>query len=269
LSQRELGGFDVGDHRFAVFVVVGRRPASGVHGQDLLVELGGLLRQVVRVAVGALLGQLEGDLDVVGILGITVRQGEIGVGPGQGFLDLLQERVGRRSVADDPIDLFAVLVDEELGRRRPDVEPVEGRVAVLRVADGPVEDDARVEEIGVFGVVVELLNQQFAASSATREEIDEDELVLFLGFGQRLVERPGEDRRRLGGGERGDEEKAGESGELLHEGLLFEERFSVSIHHPAAQGNPPGSSLNTLGPERRLHAGPGCRGAGGISRGRP
>ncbi|NTV81316.1 MAG: hypothetical protein HGA24_07835, partial [Candidatus Aminicenantes bacterium] len=171
-----------------VFVVVGSGPAFEVHGQDLLIELRGPLRQVVRIAVGALLGQLEDDLDVCRLLGVAVVQGAVCIDAGERFLDLFQELVGRRSVADDPVDLFPVLVDEELGRRRPDVESLIGRVAVLFAPGGAIEDDALVEEIGVFGIVVELLNQQFAASSATREEVDEDELVLFLGLGQRLVE---------------------------------------------------------------------------------
>jgi hypothetical protein len=212
----ELGRFDIGHGRLQVLVVVRGRPAAHVHGQDLLIELGALGRQRVGVARGALLGQLEDDLDVVGVLGEPGGEVAVGVDAGERLLDLVQELVGRRPVTDDPIDLLAVLVDEELGRRGVDLEPVVDRVAVLVAAGGPVEDDVLVEEIGVLGVVVELLNQQFAAPSATRVEIDEDELVLFLGLGQRLVERPAEDRRRLGGGERRDEEKARQRGELFH-----------------------------------------------------
>jgi hypothetical protein len=235
-----------------VFVVVGSGPAFEVHGQDLLIELRGPLRQVVRIAVGALLGQLEDDLDVRRLLGVAVVQGAVRIDAAERFLDLLEELVGRRSVADDPVDLFPVLVDEELGRRRLDVEPFVGRVAVLFAPDGAIEDDALVEEIGVFGIVVELLDQQFAAPSATREEIDKDELVLFLGLGQRLVEGPREDRRRLGGGERSDEEEAGERGEFFHAALLDRISVAISIPHPAARRNPPGSIFYTPGPPERL-----------------
>jgi hypothetical protein len=147
-------------------------------------------------------------------------QGGVGVDTGKGFLDPFQELVGRRAVADDPVDLLAVLVDEELGRRPADLESLEDGVPDLVAARGPVDDDVIVEEIGVFGIVVELLNQQSAAPSATRVEVDEDELVLFLCLGQRLFERAREDRGRLGGGEGGDEEEAGDRSEFLHEALL-------------------------------------------------
>jgi hypothetical protein len=176
----------------------------------------GSRRHPGRVAAGTLLGQLEDDLDVRRLLNVAIVQGEIGVGAGQRLLDLFQELVGGRAVADDPIDLVAVLVDEELGRRPADVELLEDAVPDLVVAAGPIDDDVVVEEIGVLGIVVKLLNQQSAAPSATRVEIDEDELVLFLRLDQRLLERSFEDRRRLGGGEGGDEEEAGECGELLH-----------------------------------------------------
>jgi hypothetical protein len=175
--------------------------ALGIEGDDLQVKLSGLVFH--RVAVAAFLGELEYDFDVRRLLGVALVQGAVGVDAGKGLLDLLQELVGGRSVADDPVDLLAVLVDDELGRRRVDGELLEDRVPDLVAARGPVEDDVRVEEIGVFGVVIELLNQQFAGLSATRVKVDQDEFVLFLGFGQRLVEGSREDRGRLRGGERG------------------------------------------------------------------
>jgi hypothetical protein len=203
----------------------------------------------------ALLGQLEDDLDVRRLLGVPFSQGDVGVDAGQRLLDLFKEFVGGRPVADDPVDLFPVLVDEQIGRRRVDFEPLEDGVADLVAAAGAVDDEILVEEIGVFGVVVELLDQQFAAPSATRVEVDEDELVLFLGLGQRLVEGSREDRGRLGGGERGDEEEAGERGDLFHTALLgndssrpaydFRERNAIrrphlSIRRSGDQGCVPG-----------------------------
>jgi hypothetical protein len=77
------------------------------------------------------------------------------------------ELVGRRAVADDPIDLVPVLVDKEFGRGALDLESLVDRVPDLVAAAGAVDDEIGVEEIGVLGIVVELLNQQSAASSAT------------------------------------------------------------------------------------------------------
>jgi len=222
LGESEFGRFDVRDRGLAVFVVVRGGPAAEVHGQDLLVELFALRLELGFVAAGAFLSQLEDDLDVVRILGIAGREIPVGVDARQGLLDLLQELVGRRPVADDPVDLVAVLVDEELGRGGIDLVLLVDRVADLVAGGGPIEDDVLVEEIGVLGIVVKLLDQQFTESSATRVEIDEDELVLFLGLGQRLVEVSVEDRGCLGGGERGDEEETGDGGEFLHAVLLEE-----------------------------------------------
>jgi hypothetical protein len=111
------------------------------------------------------------------------------------------------------------LVDEELGRRPDDVVLLVDGVAVLVAARGAVDDEVLVQELGVLGIVVELLNQQFAAPSATREEVDEDELVILLGLGQGLVERALKDRRCLSGGQRGEKEDSGEGGGLSHADL--------------------------------------------------
>jgi len=206
--------------------------AVEVERQDLLVELFGFGLHRRRVAAGALPGELEGDLDIVRGFGIARRQIAVGVDARERLLDLLQELVGRRAVADDPVDLFPVLVDEELGRRAADGESLVDGVADLVAAAGPIEDDVLVEEIGVFGIVVELLDQQSAAPSATREEVDEDELVLFLSLGQRLVEWSGEDRGRLSGGKGGDEEETSEGGELFHAVLLRTGESEIKIPHP-------------------------------------
>jgi hypothetical protein len=253
LAELELGGLRVGDGRLEILVGVGSLFSLGIESDDLLVELLGLRLQRGRVAAAALIGELEDDLDVLGLFGEALAQGEVSVDAGDRLPDLFQEFVGRRSVADDPVDLFPVLVDEELRGRRVDVVLLVDGVAVLVAAAGAVEDDVVVEEIGVFGVVVELLNQQFAAPSATRVEVDEDELVLFLGLGQRLVEGSGEDRGRLGGGEGGDEEEAGDNGEFLHAALLgMRCLFPLSIHNSEAECNPPLSSLYTPRRSRRL-----------------
>jgi hypothetical protein len=220
LAQGEFGGLGIGNGRLEILVGVRALLSLGIEGDDLLVELLALRFQCRGVAIAALLSQLKGDLDVGRFLGVALGQDKIGVDAGDGFLNLFQELVGGGAVADDPIDFLPVLVDEELRGRRVDAEFLVDRVADLIAARGPVEDDVFVEEIGVFRVVVELLNQQFAGPSATREKVDEDELVELLGLGQRLVEGAGEDRGRLGGGEGGDEEEAGDGGEFLHAVLL-------------------------------------------------
>jgi hypothetical protein len=69
-----------------------------------------------------------------------------------------------------------------------------------------------------LGVLVKLLTQQSAASSATAVKIDDDELVLALGFGHGLFQRSLEPvLGRSGGGENEDTRK--EEG-FLHGGLL-------------------------------------------------
>jgi hypothetical protein len=254
LGEGERGRLDVGDDRLEVLVIIRSRLAAEVHGQDLLIELLGLGLEVRRVAAGTLLGQLEDDLDVRRVLGVAGREVAIGVDAGQRLLDLLQELVGRRAVADDPIDLVAVLVDEQLGRSGVDLVLLVDGVADLVAAGGAVEDDVRIEEFGVLGVVVELLDQQFAAPSATREEIDEDELVLFLGLGQRLVERSRHDLGRLGGRERGDEEEACDGGEFLHAVLPGMDILSDRIQLRADKRNPPLSTICTASPRRKLQA---------------
>lgn len=96
--------------------------------------------------------------------------------------------LGRRTIADEPIDLRAVAVHDEGGRSPSDAEPLErfgpDRLAIV----GQEENEILIEEGMKLGVVVKLLTQQSAAASATAVEIDEDELVLAFGFGHGLVE---------------------------------------------------------------------------------
>jgi hypothetical protein len=183
-----------------------------------LVKLLDLFRHGIAVLV--LLGELEDDLDAVGFLGVPFGKGPERIRPREDLFDLFQESVGGRPVTDDPVDLFPVLVDDELGRSGPDVVLFVDGVAVLVPAAGAVDDDVGVEEIGVFGVFVELLDQQFAAPSATREKVDEDELVVLFGLGQRLVEGARQDVGRLGRGEGRHEEDAGDGGHFFHARLL-------------------------------------------------
>jgi hypothetical protein len=100
-----------------------------------------------------------------------------------------------------------VRVKDEPGRGGRNVEPRKDRIPELVPSQGAVEDEL-FQEIGVFGAVVKLLDQQFAVpSAALLGEIDEDGLVLFLGRGQRGVDRPADPR--LGDpGHGGDKEKS-------------------------------------------------------------
>ena len=72
LSQLEFGGLGVGDGHLQGFVCVAARLPFGIEGDDLLVELLGLGRQIVLIAAGALPGQLEDDLDVGRLLGVAL-----------------------------------------------------------------------------------------------------------------------------------------------------------------------------------------------------
>ena len=91
-----------------------------------------------------------------------------------------------------PIDLGAVGAEDELGRRARDLEPPENRRAAGRPVLGPDEDEIRVQEILELGIGVNLLTQQDAAPSATRVEIEKDELLFRLGLRDGLVDRPRE-----------------------------------------------------------------------------
>jgi hypothetical protein len=187
----------------------------------------------------ALQGELKGHGDVVRVFRVLLVEGLIGFDAFYGLLDLFQVSVRLPAVSDDPVDLAAVLIDEEIGRRRVDVESFVDGISDFVAARGAIKNDVVVEEIGVFGIVVELLNQQSAAPSATRVEVDKDELVGFLGLGQGLFERTAQDPRGLGGGERGEEEQAGHGCRFLHRSLLGI-RLAVpdNITHPEGKGNP-------------------------------
>jgi hypothetical protein len=151
---------------------------------------------------------------------MEVEQGLEGVDAGKRFLELLEIGVSRRPVADDPVDLVPVLVEDENGRRRLDSEPGEdgfpGEVAARRT----IENERLGEEIGELGVFVNLLDQQVAASSATSlVEVDEDGFVLLLGQGQRLVEGALKEGRALGGSHRGHEDESGKNAQFFHGAL--------------------------------------------------
>jgi len=89
-----------------------------------------------------------------------------------------------------PVDLGAVRAEEHGRRRAIDLETLENFLSGLFSGRGPVEDEIFGQKLMKLGIVVELLTQQYAASSATRVEIDQDQLFFALGLGNGLVHGP-------------------------------------------------------------------------------
>jgi hypothetical protein len=217
-GQDEFRVLGVGHPDFGVVDVDRTRLSLRVERDDPLIEFVGLLGG--RGPLVVLPGQLEDRPDILRILGVEAGQGLVGVDSREGLLERLEVGIGRRPVADDPVDLLPVPVEDEDGRRRLDPEAGENGFPGEVAAGGAVEDESLREEVGELGVLVNLLDQQVAASSAASlVEIDEDELVLLLGLGQGLVERALQERRRLAGGHGRDEENSGECCQLFHAGL--------------------------------------------------
>ncbi len=128
---------------------------------------------------------------------------------------------GRRAVADDPVDFLPVFVDDELGRSAADVVSFVDGVAERISPAGAVDDEVFVQEFGVIGVFVELLDQQFTAPSTVGVEIDEDGFVFLLGQSQCFLERSLVNRGRLGRSQGCREDNSGKNGEFSHSGLLY------------------------------------------------
>jgi hypothetical protein len=95
-----------------------------------------------------------------------------------------------------------------------DGELLEQRGAELLVTVGPEEDEMGIEIRLEFRVGVILLTEQFAGSSATAVEIDEDQLVLGFGLGHRLLQGPLEPVLSGGGG--GQDENRSEDERFFH-----------------------------------------------------
>jgi hypothetical protein len=53
---------------------------------------------------------------------------------------------------------------------------------------GAEEDEIRMKELVKFFVLVKLLIQQYAAPSATREEIDQNQLAFLFRFGNGIIQ---------------------------------------------------------------------------------
>jgi hypothetical protein len=205
------------------------QPAVGVEGDDLFIEGNGL--RVFAPVVG-LSGQLGQDDDVLRVGRLGGGQGpERPLAPGDAD-DFLVELVRRGLVPPDPVDLLPLAVEEEEERRPGDgVLPVDGFARPVVPLD-PEEDESFGQKGGVVRVFVVLLTQQEAAPSAARgEEVEEEELVLGLGFGQGVVERPLEpgDLGRKDRGREKQEEKEGDDSHFFHPNLLEAETPSLGL----------------------------------------
>jgi hypothetical protein len=126
-------------------------------------------------------------------------------------LEILRGRI----IAEDPIDLRSVRIEEKNRRGRPDAEFVEDGPSVGLLGCGLEEDEILGQVILILGVFEELLTEQFAAPSRIRVEIEEELLVLGLGFGQRFVESALEEVV-LGERDGGEEKKRGNNGDFFH-----------------------------------------------------
>jgi hypothetical protein len=61
-------------------------------------------------------------------------------------------------------------------------------VSYLISARGPVDNKIGMEKIVKFFVAVELLIQQSAAASATREEVEQNQLAFFFGGSDSIIQ---------------------------------------------------------------------------------
>jgi hypothetical protein len=125
------------------------------------------------------------------------------------------EVLRRRIVAEDPIDLRSVRIEEKNRRGRPDAEFVEDGLSVGLLGCGLEEDEILGQVILILGVFEELLTEQFAAPSRIRIEIEEQLLVLGLGLSQRFVEGTFK-KVVLGESDGGEEKKRGNNGDFFH-----------------------------------------------------
>jgi hypothetical protein len=188
-SEDEFGVFRVGHSDLGIIDIHEAGLSFGIEGDDPPIELVRLVDG--REPLVVLAGELVDRLDVLRVFGGEVRKGLERLDALGGSLELLDIGVGRRRVAGEPVDLLPGLVEDQDGRRRLESEAGEDRFSRELAAGRPVEDEGLGEEVGELGVLVNLLDQQVAAPSATLlVEVDEDELVLLFGLGHGLVERP-------------------------------------------------------------------------------
>jgi hypothetical protein len=131
------------------------------------------------------------------------------------LVDLLLEILCRRTIADDPVDLGAVRVEEKDRRGGPDAELVENDFSVGLLGRGLEQDEILGQVVLILGVFEELLTEQFAAPSRIGVEIEEQLLVLGLGLGQGFVERALE-KVVFGEGRGGEKKKRGNDNDFFH-----------------------------------------------------
>jgi hypothetical protein len=159
-----------------------------------------------RVQCGRLLEELEGLGAVLPLLEFNPQLDErFGqarlllvepqIGRGRIFVggdieDLPVEFLGRAGIARDPVELGAVGAEEEQERRARDGIPLIEFLTADVAAERAEEDEMIVEEFDVFRIVVVLLTQQYAVSSAgLGEKVDEQRLPRRFRRGQGVFER--------------------------------------------------------------------------------
>jgi hypothetical protein len=100
------------------------------------------------------------------------------------------ELLGWRGISGDPVTDCPVSIEEQNKRRAPNIELLEELFAGDLAPRHAKEDKILLQELGFFGIVINLLDQQVAVSSADfREEVDEEELTRGFRRGQCLFER--------------------------------------------------------------------------------
>jgi hypothetical protein len=166
-------------------------------------------------------GQLEEGLDVLGILGVEGLVALERIDARDDAVEFLDERFDRGIIAEDPVELRSVGLEEEDGRRGPDLVLVEEDTAGGFLGDRLKEDEILGQVVLILGDIEELLTEQLAARSGVGVEIEEELLVLGFGLGLGFVERALEEGiRSLGEGRRGEKKKRGGKSEFFHALLL-------------------------------------------------
>ena len=171
-----------------------------------------------------LAGQLEKSLDVLGILGEERLDALERIDAGLDPVELLDERLGRRVIAEDPIELRAVGLEEKDGRRGPDLVFVEEDPAGGLLGDRLEKDEILGQVVLILGGIEQLLTEQLAARSSVGVEKEEELLVLGFGLGLSVFEWALEERI-LGEGRNGEKQKRGGESGFFHALLLYGEDY--------------------------------------------
>jgi len=186
------------------------------------------------------LTELEGLFDGVWILGISLPQALECPFAFQRFVDLILIFIGWGIIAQNPIDGFTIAVEEHDGGGGADGVFGEDDLARRFLGENLNQDEILGQEVFIGGVIVKLLTEQSAAPSGIGAEIEENQLVLRFGLGERLVQGAFEPIRALGGCGHGQQEKKREGQRFFHDGLRSEFQTQRLYASPAISVNPVG-----------------------------